>query len=128
MLAGPQRYERVFPPAVRRLTAGLRAAGFFDGRGFFDDRGFFGWLRFFGSFAFLVFSAGAGGWRMASLVKGRYGQSGQQTMGHSAIRPRCQCMQSRHLAAMAARGSRPDMALSYLRCEEPWPGPGIAAR
>ncbi len=44
------------------------------------------------------------------------------------MRPRCQCMQSRHLAAMAAWGSRPDMALSYFLWEEAWPGPGIEAR
>jgi hypothetical protein len=47
-------------------------------------------------------------------TNGRYGQSGQHTIGHSRIRIRCQCMQSKHLAAIAAFGSRPDIALSYF--------------
>ena len=49
-------------------------------------------------------------------------------MGHSVIRLRCQYMQSRHLAAMAAFGSRPDIARSYFFWYEALPAPGIDAR
>jgi hypothetical protein len=62
------------------------------------------------------------------LVNGRYGQRGQQTMGHSLTRVCCQCMQSRHLAAIAAFGSRPEMALSYFFWYETLPAPGIEFR